>query len=1384
MPIGFNPAPPTPSTKNTINSVTIGTNTGFNIRDFLLNKNLNLISTSAYQNYTFYDNSVSNNYSFLSTSINGSPKIGEPVLNTMVGNGNITIPFGLPLETEGLYHMDNLIILNQYQNTEPDYNSLTIIDNLPQAPTSWGDVGIIDGLYPTKPNEVIDVNGLLAKSNAMSKSQETGFLSTKASDATLMNLYLDVTKQINASDYINFNSNVTTQIKGYLDEYGSLNVGGPSTDATNVIGSILNGQGVGVSKTGVVPNFDIRSSLAGRVLGATGIINDTKLGLIGGQQLALALANNAAFNIQQDILGSLNVQDNILSLVKGDGVVGFRPNYSITVPSSTTGKLLNGTSQILGFTLPRSFLSDSGSIFQDENKGAENIARANEMILNTGKGQVQALLANMTASIAVNNMGNTFRSGYAPAFNDNKGKEMITDYKLYAYYNGEGHFINPLAMTDGVIPDIQINRNVSEFSFKSPEEKFTGPRGNAGYENHKISDVGFTWTSNKDGTVNAHPEAAEIDDDADVNGRALKKSLLVKTQALFNSKGMINLITAKGQMDQTASQIQTAIVNGGISHGSAVMDKDMFTPDGVFVVKEKTAEETYCRSWTTLDRYDKMKNLVRHRGLDTTVPYRRNVEGSVLDDNGMPKIAPYSTDNDDPKKFMFSIENLAWNDSYYNLLPCERGPGDLLTGKKGRIMWFPPYNINFTENNAVSWDSNQFIGRGESVYTYSNTERSGTLSFQVIVDHPSYINSFKGSKVDDHYVASFFAGCVTPDQAFSKKLTAFELDTVIVNNAVPLEIQEANPPIYPFDKDKGFNVYFPNDVYTYVEDYENGLKNKTNPGNPIGYTSSDVDGFGEGIGWMAGQITSKTTYNDRYNYGLNGSQNTGAKVSNVGYDGFTPQFLGVLNEYLNLDANKHIILTVEGYATEQGKVESNKDLAGNRANTLVSILKAQVFSGLTTEEQNKRVKKLPNGTQTQDGTCNDKLDIQDLIGCKSGRYATVRCDVDWSLITEKLGIPFERTTTTTTNTLEDPFYGECRYFEKLTDEDSFIFDKFRDKIKYFHPAFHSTTPEGLNARLTFLLQCTRQGPTLEEQGATNLAFGRPPVCILRIGDFYNTKIVIDNIGLDYEPLVWDLNPEGIGVQPMIANVNMSFKFIGGSTLLGPINKLQNALSFNYFANTQVYDVRADYISKKVTKKNPTGGYQITNDAKDEYEGDLNKGLGVPVQKGDPRIVVENINQVATSDKTTDGVQETEPIDLVYKVGAFNATYVSTGPLHFLVDINFTAYDSTIGEFVDVTPAILEALYTDVDGAASGYKISIKDVNSPEIYEINIPTTSFTKYTVKGTPFSVLEIPIKPTKNSTAEGIFNSLGKETFIISLIRTTNTTSDVISKQNIKLI
>ena len=153
----------------------------------------------------------------------------------------------------------------------------------------------------------------------------------------------------------------------------------------------------------------------------------------------------------------------------------------------------------------------------------------------------------------------------------------------------------------------------------------------------------------------------------------------------------------------------------------------------------------------------------------------------------------------------------------------------------------------------------------------------------------------------------------------------------------------------------------------------------------------------------------------------------------------------------------------------------------------------------------------------------------------------------------------------------------------IKEDSPMVYDSIKEKIKYFNPAFHSMTPEGLNSRLTFLQQCVRPGDTIPVIGpdgkprfndALNTSFGTPPILVLRIGDFYNTKIVPTSLAISYDPLLFDLNPEGIGVQPMVAKITMGFNFIGGSGLQRPIEQLQNALSFNYYANTEIYDERA------------------------------------------------------------------------------------------------------------------------------------------------------------------------------------------------------------------
>ncbi len=245
-------------------------------------------------------------------------------------------------------------------------------------------------------------------------------------------------------------------------------------------------------------------------------------------------------------------------------------------------------------------------------------------------------------------------------------------------------------------------------------------------------------------------------------------------------------------------------------------------------------------------------------------------------------------------------------------------------------------------------------------------------------------------------------------------------------------------------------------------------------------------------------------------------------------------------------------------------------------------------------------------------------------------------------------------------------------------------------LKFFHPAFHSITPEGLNSRLTFLQQCTRQGPTNIDNAPDNLAFGRPPVCILRLGDFYHTKIVIDSVGISYEPLVWDLNPEGIGVQPMIATVDLSFKMIGGQSMKGPINKLQNAVSFNFFGNTQIYDERADKIKAK--------------DGKYTFEPGISVMANVPPETINEELVGGiNGNGSATVGTDQSALAEKQPEE---------ATNVDSNDRSILKNIKFTVSSISDGRVVlfwgndgsltSLTKEYTVKLTTHIEGTSTGW----------------------------------------------------------------------------------
>ena len=1495
------------------------------------------------------------------------------VTDTVVDNGlqSLLSGIGYPVSTETLPNA--VQPSNSINNTGPLYQELNTILNTYQG--NDDDYSQVEIVLNQSTNNTIGNQGIYANSNELLNGQfvYNGGLTNSESireGLTSKNIYVDVPKQ----SVINLNTQpVPTfqNLTSYIDENNNLSIGGPGTQAADVLAGLVSGQGVGLNVTNgsLIANGDIRSSLLGRTLGATGVINDTPLGNVGGQQLLAHVGYNAAFGLQQETLGKLNL--NPLTLIQGKPLVTL--NYSITVPKGTLGKIVNFAANVFGVQSPKSLLEESSSIFTFSDKlkyiGQSNIERANEMIANTGKGQVQSLMDHMRANVMASNdpQGTSLRQGYAPGYKDgrkSKGEETGdgTNSYLYARANNEGGIIDFLNGKE--------NSPISSGNYQRSEQ-ISADGWNEDYFNTNIKETfgdtmfkdGFTWYSEKVNNQN----------DVDANGDSLgdkfgktensKKTLLYKTQSLFKSGNIKSLVSGHGIVD-VKSQINSSVssIGGYTSKGSGVMSSN-----AILNGNDNGPENVFCRTWTSNDRYNTVSDLQKNKGLygATKNIFRQNTEFSVLDDNGFVKISPLKNGKDEEvKKYMFSIENLAWNDNLLNLLECEKGPGDPLSGHKGRIMWFPPYDINFSETTSASWDKHNFIGRGEPMYTYNNTERTGNLSWKIIIDHPNYLNFVDKNKGNfDDYIASFFAGCIPlEDTLIGAITTKEEQDKAEVANA-------QQQPVIKVEEEKEpdpFKVYFPNDVYNVDEYpfYEDGLcyrddalftlsdsngakfspdgtkvvtssnQNKANiwdasNGNSLitlytnAYTNNasfspdgtkvitatpnqnkaniwdasnggllftllghtdivyhvefspdntkvataskdktakiwDVSngsllftllGHTESVFWAkfspdntkvvtaskdntakiwdvsngsllftlsghtgnvtgvnfspdgtkvvtastdktakiwdvsnggllftllghtdtvytaefspdgtkvvtasydktakiwdvsngsllftllghtdyvysakfspdgtkvvtasqdtkakiwdvsnggllftllghtsyvetaefspdgtkvvtaSGDDTAKIfdastgiecyinyktnptgenfglgTYNelcyeftvdgrkkwsstlcsntpnvtqgdlgrvepDRTNFGLNATgtteEYTGTRLNGKKYPSWRdPQYAKDLQNYL-LTKCKHCKIEVVGYASTVGTFGDNRndELSKLRAESVKDWLLANIITDPPFTERVSVVAKSKGATEAGGGTCPESpasrskdylKSTNDVYGCKANRYVSVTFVVDPAL-KAKEEAKGEKTSGTITppkiNTLPIPlsrFYSECDYFQKLGDTDPIAYSSIKDKIKYFQPAFHSTTPEGFNARLNFLQQCMRQGPT-NGGGVTNnpnnLAFGRPPVCILRIGDFYNTKIIIENLNFTFEPLVWDLNPEGVGVQPMICNVDMSFSFIGGSSLRGPINKLQNAVSFNYFANSEVYDPRADTIKITDSVKN-------------------------------------------------------------------------------------------------------------------------------------------------------------------------------------------------------
>jgi hypothetical protein len=785
------------------------------------------------------------------------------------------------------------------------------------------------------------------------------------------------------------------------------------------------------------------------------------------------------------------------------------------------------------------------------------------------------------------------------------------------------------------------------------------------YSNGGGIEGGFTWVSpkykgNAGKKVGIGGEITNEDSDfkpssynsTESTERTFREgSILDDTQRIINSQpqGGKRLQHVGNAIDQVSKVFHDGYKE--ITKGSRVLSY-------VGSIGQEVGTE-YCRVFAKDIPYLQYNDLQKTDGVVTE---GRRFSYSVLDKTYNLNIAPNKQEggqdstnligtynNAYAKKYMFSIENLAWATSntpgfaVSDLPVCERGPNG------GRVMWFPPYGLTFTENVNANWQSTDFIGRPEPIYTYKNTSRTGSLTWKIVVDHPSVlnviVNKVLGNETNkvrvDSILESFFAGCrkydlyelakkyytISPNDLFqlqqaitSKELTKEQIEYSVkgLDNSpqVSSDTGTGGSPESALKSYEQIGLYFDNDIPTksnlnYNELYGPYLSQipqyKKESPSTAEQTTSFFDTvitpnkrrFGELIDEIDKQLTNNPT--SIITIVINASASAAAKTK--------------YNEQLSARRIDSAVLFITGNTKLTKYVTGTPQRLKINTNALGESGQSQVMK----YDENKK-QFIPGNTTT----CTDKDDSLNLnkeiyttnaMACRRAYIAKIDVYTPPAPIlppnaTNTTLVGRVVTTTETQNVLETKvvtrdniskrvlrsLLSECDYFETIKQDTPMVYDNLRDKLKFFQPAFHSITPEGLNSRLTFLQQCMRPGDTIptvktingkttnDYQNATNTAFGAPPVLVLRVGDFYNTKIIPKSLGLTYENL--DINPEGIGVQPMIANVTLSFDFVGGSGLKESVDKLQNALTFNYYANTEMYDDRADAtdLSYKVIDK--------------------------------------------------------------------------------------------------------------------------------------------------------------------------------------------------------
>jgi hypothetical protein len=563
--------------------------------------------------------------------------------------------------------------------------------------------------------------------------------------------------------------------------------------------------------------------------GSNGTLSqDSYLARLGAQKLNELFQDRINRQIFINTVGQINLQSlqdpfEASLLITGQEPLIYR-NWKITSPENPVTAAADLITRLGGAYWPVSLIP--GDYFTDNTRNGQTQQTSNALnVVNQLTGGFLGPILNIRrnpSEIFLANTGNGQRSvlfknleynRYQPSYRKDYGGLLGIGQAIVSLINPDngtlvgGYYVGSRNAEPSLItsPPNQVPVNAfgqqEDTPVYGPSEMGILFEGNQdtlkfGLAAKSLSDGGgidgqFVWTSPKykpnagfkatpgGGSGSADPEynliSSNYTRDESTNFTFKETSILDQTQRLVNSADNVQGIARLKHVGNAINQVSKVFHDGykEITKGSQVVSYKDQTTGGEAGIE-------YCRVFTKDTPYYTYNDLQKVDGITTS---GRQYAGSVFDNtfnlNISPTRNPGSTNiiADGPnglggyaKKYMFSIENLAWRTSSkqgytYDELPvCEKGPNG------GRVMWFPPYDIKFTDNSNASWTETSFLGRPEPIYTYKDTRRVGTLIWKIIVDHPSVMNvlvekQLKGQNKEriNSIIDSFFAGCVKYD---------------------------------------------------------------------------------------------------------------------------------------------------------------------------------------------------------------------------------------------------------------------------------------------------------------------------------------------------------------------------------------------------------------------------------------------------------------------------------------------------------------------------------------------------------------------------------------------------------------------------------------------